>query len=95
LRENGAGDYGLFFIRDLAKREVDFLIAKGEKPVMLVEAKNRDLKISGFTLNLSNKLDGVPILQLVNTPNVLKKNQCQCLDYVSKPFFLSIPLIKS
>jgi predicted AAA+ superfamily ATPase len=91
LRENGAGDYGLFFIRDLAKRKVDFLIAKGEKPVMLVEAKNRDLKISGFTLNLSNKLDGVPILQLVNTPNVLKKISANAWIMSANHFFSAFP----
>ena len=91
MRENGAGDYGLFFIRDLAKREVDFLIAKGEKPVMLVEAKNRDLKISGFTLNLSNKLDGVPILQLVNTPNVLKKISANAWIMSANHFFSAFP----
>lgn len=35
----GMGDYGLWFIRDKEKREVDFLVSRDKKPWFLVEVK--------------------------------------------------------
>lgn len=35
----GLGDFGLHFLRDKEKREVDFLLSRGGEPWMLVEAK--------------------------------------------------------
>ncbi len=35
----GLGSYQLYFIRDKEKREVDFLVTRGEKPWLLVEVK--------------------------------------------------------
>lgn len=80
LKENGLGPYKLFFVRDLAKREIDFLIAKGETPVLLIEAKTNVLKISGYALNLAKKLGDIPIVQLAHKPGVLKKlNHNSCI----------------
>jgi len=45
-RPGGLGDYGLFYLRDKAKREVDFLVTKDGKPWLRVEVKSaaqRDL----------------------------------------------------
>jgi len=36
----GFGEYGLFYLRDKEKREVDFLVTKDKKPWFLVETKN-------------------------------------------------------
>ena len=36
----GFGDYGLYFLRDKEKREVDFLITKDRQPFFLVEVKS-------------------------------------------------------
>lgn len=38
--DRGWGDYGLYYLRDKEKREVDFLIVKNGKPWLLVEVKN-------------------------------------------------------
>lgn len=35
----GLGDYGLYFLRDKEKREVDFLITKNQTPWIMIEAK--------------------------------------------------------
>ena len=35
----GLGDFGLYYIRDKQKHEVDFLVAKDRKPWFLVECK--------------------------------------------------------
>lgn len=37
--DSGLGQYDLYFLRDKEKREVDFLVAKNNKPWFLVEAK--------------------------------------------------------
>lgn len=37
--DRGFGEYGLYFLRDKEKREVDFLVTKDEKPWFLVEVK--------------------------------------------------------
>jgi predicted AAA+ superfamily ATPase len=36
----GLGSYGLYYVRDKAKREVDFLVIRNEKPWFLVEVKS-------------------------------------------------------
>ena len=38
--DRGWGDYGLHYLRDKEKREVDFLVVKNGKPWFLVEVKN-------------------------------------------------------
>ncbi|HXF28785.1 MAG TPA: DUF4143 domain-containing protein, partial [Chlamydiales bacterium] len=37
--DRGLGEYGLYFLRDKEKREVDFLVTKNEEPWFLVEVK--------------------------------------------------------
>ncbi len=91
LRENGLGPYKLFFVRDLSKREVDFLIAKGETPVLLVEAKTSNLKISGFALNLAKKLGDIPIIQLTHKSSVLKNLSRNASVISAGHFFSCLP----
>jgi predicted AAA+ superfamily ATPase len=38
----GLGSFGLYYLRDKAKREVDFLVARNGKPWFLAEAKSTD-----------------------------------------------------
>lgn len=40
----GYGDYDLYFVRDMLKREVDFLITKEKQPWILIEVKNKESK---------------------------------------------------
>ena len=47
----------LFFVRDLSKREIDFMIAKTEEPVMLIETKKETVKILGYTRNIAKNHD--------------------------------------
>lgn len=46
----GFGTFGLFYIRDLEKREVDFVVTKNDVPWVLVEVKNSHQK--GISKNL-------------------------------------------
>ena len=91
LGENGLGLYELFFVRDLLKREVDFLIAKGGTPVLLLEAKTSNLKISGFALNLAKKLGDIPIIQLVHKNGILKKSDKNAYIISAGHFFSCFP----
>ena len=36
----GLGEYGLYYVRDKAKREVDFLVTRDHQPWFLVEVKS-------------------------------------------------------
>lgn len=91
LRENGLGRYELFFVRDLAKREVDFLITAEGTPVLLVETKTDKLTISGYAQNLAAKLGGIPIIQLVYKTGILKKiNETEYVVSASH-FFAGLP----
>lgn len=44
--ESGLGTFGLYYIRDKQKREVDFLVSKNNQPWFLVEAKLSQYDIS-------------------------------------------------
>lgn len=61
----GFGDYGLFYLRDKNKREVDFLVSKDDSPWMLVEVKTSDVSVSAALTGMQRQL-GTPIaLQVV------------------------------
>ncbi len=42
----GFGDFGLYYLRDTAKREVDFLVTKDDKPWFLAEVKTSEKALS-------------------------------------------------
>ena len=51
----GLGDYGLYFLRDKEKREVDFLVSKDGKPWFIVEVKSTIKKPLSTSLNVFSK----------------------------------------
>jgi predicted AAA+ superfamily ATPase len=69
--ERGYGQFSLHYIRNKEKTEVDFLIANGNKPILLVETKLSD---DSFTKGLLNFQDifGIPAVQLVNKESVFR-----------------------
>ena len=40
--ESGVGEYGLHYLRDKEKREVDFVVSKGKQAWLIIEVKNSD-----------------------------------------------------
>lgn len=55
--DQGLGEYGLYYLRDKDKREVDFLVTKNRKPWFLVEAKSsEDRGISRWLYYFQEKL---------------------------------------
>ena len=54
----GLGDYALYYVRNKAKAEVEFLVAKNGKPWFLVEAKTEDTKISSALISMQKITGG-------------------------------------
>jgi predicted AAA+ superfamily ATPase len=69
----GYGDFELFYIRDREGREADFLIAKDNKPVFMVEAKVSEEQLSKNLLRFQQKTQTPFALQVIDKPKVLKR----------------------
>ena len=67
----GLGDFGLHYVRNKEKEEVDFLITKNHEPFLLVEAKLSDGTPSKSLLKFQSVLNA-PAVQLVNKTGVHK-----------------------
>ena len=67
----GYGNFSLHFIRNKEKEEVDFVIARDNEPLFLVEVKSSELEISK-SLKKFQSLLGVPAIQLVNIPETAR-----------------------
>lgn len=65
--DGGHGDFELHYVRDKEKREVDFLIADGRKPALLVEAKLSDSEPSAALRYFAERLSPAASLQVVRT----------------------------
>ena len=61
---------GLFFLRDLAKNEVDFLVTVDNRPWFAVEAKSGETEVAPNLINFRNKLDVPYCYQLVEKPGI-------------------------
>lgn len=60
----GYGQFSLHFIKNKEQQEVDFLIANGHKPVVLIEAKISDTQPSSPLKKFQNALS-IPAVQLI------------------------------
>ncbi len=64
----GKGNYGLYFLRNKDKREVDFLLTKGNKPWVLIEAKNSSNQSTSKNLFFFHEETKAPFaFQIANT----------------------------
>ena len=61
----GLGEYALFYVRNKAKAEVDFLISKNGAPWFLVEAKTSDTKISAALAAMQKATGAAHAFQIV------------------------------
>jgi hypothetical protein len=68
----GYGDYGLHYVRDREKREVDFLITESRKPYALVEAKLTEDGIAPNLKYFHDRLKPAYSIQAVRTPRKTK-----------------------
>lgn len=70
-RDIGWGNFQLYFLRDRARREVDFCLTLDDKPWLLVEAKLSETQMSE-SLDYFAKRFQVPAIQIVRRPHVEK-----------------------
>ena len=68
----GYGDFSLNFLKNKEKQEVDFLIADGQKPLILIEAKMSDPRPSEALRKYQEMLN-VPAVQLIHMENGFRK----------------------
>lgn len=61
----GYGSYSLHYIKNKEQQEVDFLIANGNNPFLLIEAKTADTQPS-LILKKFQRVLNVPAIQLIN-----------------------------
>jgi predicted AAA+ superfamily ATPase len=64
--------YSLSFIKTRDGRETDFLILKNSQPHFLCEVKLSDTDIARHHYSHSQYLDGIPFVQIVKQPHILK-----------------------
>jgi len=88
--EYGYGRFSLHYIRNKDKEEVDFLIARNNNPILLVETKLSDDGPAKSLVKFQNILN-IPAVQLVNKKGVFKyiKNNNNKILIVTAPKWLS------
>ena len=74
----GLGKYGLYFLRDKDKREVDFLVCKDGKPWMIVEAKCSDKSMSKNVEHFQAQAKSTHAFQVVNSMKYVDRD---CFEY--------------
>lgn len=70
----GLGKFGLYYLRDIDKREVDFLIVKDNKPFLMVESKASDTRPSKSIDHFRVQLDVDFSLQVVFNEKYVNKS---------------------
>jgi len=70
--EHGYGRFGLHYIRNKEREEVDFLITENNDPLLLIEAKHAD-DTPAKSLIAFQSVVRAPAVQLVNKENVFRR----------------------
>jgi len=75
MTDMGYGSYQLHFIRTLDKKEIDFVVVRGNRPILAVEVKSSETKPSKTLLDRHDWSIEPPTIgvQVVNQRDVLKK----------------------
>jgi uncharacterized protein len=83
----GLGDYGLYFLRDKEKREVDFLVTKNNNPWFMIEVKqSRHKRFSKSLVYYSEMLKVSHAFQIVFDMDYINKD---CFD-IQKPMMVPV-----
>jgi len=77
LTDMGYGRYELFYLRTIDKREIDFIVARDHRPIIAVEAKSGDAKLSNALIKRGKWFPDMPTLgiQVVDKRNIIQKLQ--------------------
>lgn len=74
----GHGKFGLYYLRDIDKKEADFLIVKDDKPFLIVEAKMSNTSLSKSIDHFKEQLNADFSFQVVFNENYVSKS---CFDF--------------
>ncbi|MBF0502941.1 MAG: ATP-binding protein [Candidatus Riflebacteria bacterium] len=91
-RATGQAEVSLHYVRDLEKREVDFLIAEKNKPVCLIECKLHDQNLSKSLYHFQSALHVPVAFQVVHDSDVCfrRKTDSGAIWIISADRFLSL-----
>jgi predicted AAA+ superfamily ATPase len=70
----GLGRFDFFYLRDIDKKEVDFLIVRDNKPFMIIESKSSETKLSKSIEHFRAQLQPSFSLQTVFNENFVSKS---------------------
>ncbi len=70
--EWGWGNYGLHYLRNKEKKEIDFLLTNDRRPILLIETKLTDATPAP-ALREYQAILNVPAIQLVHTPGTVRR----------------------
>ena len=87
--DTAEGLFELFFIRDKAKREVDFLITRDKKALLLLECKSQSKNLSPSLTHYAKLLKTPFNIQLVESNHYDHKYQLQNIRVLSYEKFFS------
>lgn len=91
--DQGSGKFSLHYLRNKEKQEVDFLLAKNNRPFLLVETKLSDESPAANLLAFQNILN-IPAVQLVKKEGVkkiYKNGKKNCLVVTAHRWLSSLP----
>lgn len=91
FNEQGLGRYDLFYLRNLEKQEVDFLITKDQQPYLMIESKATDKNITKSLLEFAEQIKPKYSFQSVFNMDYVEKNVF-CLD---KPMVVPLKTLLS
>jgi len=91
FNEQGLGRYDLFYLRNLEKQEVDFLITKDQQPYLMIESKASNKNISKSLLNFSDQLKPKYSFQSVFNMDYIEKDVFQ----LDKPMVIPLNTLLS
>ena len=75
MTQTGLANLSLNYLRDKEKNEVDFVLLRENKPWFLLEAKLSDTSLSPALFRFSERLGGIPSIQIVRKSGVFSEKR--------------------
>jgi len=89
----GLGRFSLRYLKNKEGEEVDFLIADGERPLLLVEAKRGDHQV-GRSLRKFQDMLGIPAVQLIDEGDEYRRVPNGAREVLVAPAWRWVPLLR-
>lgn len=86
----GQGRFSLHYVKNKEQQEVDFLIADGHRPLLLIETKRADAEVTPALKKFQAQL-GAPALQLLDSGDAFRRVPNGDRDIVVAPAWMWLP----